>query len=90
MKHYYLLLFFRAFNVYGNNKRESRKHMEHFLQEQRTLCFVETPRITTEVQKSPWEYVLVVRHKTTTHTLEGAEKSYAKTLTLATTFSFSL
>lgn len=62
--------------------------MEHFLQEQKNPCFVETPRITTEVQKSPPGIRLVVRHKTTTHTLEGAEKSYAKTITLANTLKY--
>lgn len=57
-----------------------RKHVQHFPKDQRTLCFVETPRATI-LQKHTWEYVLVMRSvQTTVHILEGEEKSYDKTL----------
>lgn len=70
--------------MYGNNKREQKAHGA-LPKGAKNPLFCRNSKITTEVQKSPWEHVLVMRHKTTTHTLEGVEKSYAKTITLANT-----
>ena len=64
--------------------RESRKHMEHLLPKgPKNPLFCRNSKDYYRSAEIPWEYVLVMRYKTTTRTLEGVEKSCAKTITLA-------